>query len=58
MRLLQTAWKKVTNVFTNSKIGQELEGMSQWLDSHPEILEWVSTEAQIIGYFGVQSCKL
>jgi len=47
MRLLQTIWKKVTNVFTNNKMGQELEGMSQWLDSHPEILEWV---AQDLGF--------
>lgn len=41
MRLLRTIWNKVTNIFANHEKGQELEGMSQWLDSHPEILELV-----------------
>jgi len=44
MRLLKTIWEKVTNVFTNNEIGQELEGMSQWLDSRPEIIEWVAED--------------
>ncbi len=44
MRLLRTVWEKVSNVFANHEIGRELEGMSQWLDSHPEILEWVAKD--------------
>jgi hypothetical protein len=44
MRLLKTIWEKVTNRFAKNEIGQELEGMSQWLDGHPEILEWVAED--------------
>jgi IS5 family transposase len=44
MRLIKTIWNKVTNIFTKNEIGQELEGMSQWLDSRPEVLEWVAED--------------
>lgn len=44
MRLLRTIWNKITNVFAKNEIGQELECMSQWLDSHPEVLEWVAED--------------
>jgi IS5 family transposase len=44
MRLLKTVWNKVTNIFAKNEEGQEIEGMSQWLDSRPEILEWVAED--------------
>jgi len=51
MRLLNTIWNRFTNIFTKNEIGQELEDMSQWLDSRPEILEWVAED------LGSKECK-
>jgi hypothetical protein len=31
MRLLKTIWKKVTNIFTNNEIGQELASVG-WVE--------------------------
>jgi IS5 family transposase len=44
MRILRTIWEKVSKVFAKHEIGQELEGMSQWLDSHPEVIEWAAED--------------
>lgn len=44
MRLLHSIWDRVSSIFAHHEIGQELENMSQWLDSHPETLEWVAED--------------
>ncbi len=41
MRKVRTSQVSIFDAYAPHDIGRELEGMSGWLDEHPEMLEWV-----------------
>ena len=44
MRKVRTSQVSIFDDFAQHDIGRELEGMSGWLDEHPEVLEWVEAD--------------
>ena len=41
MRQKRTSQASIFEAFAAHDIGRELQAMSQWLDEHPEVLEWL-----------------
>ena len=48
MREKHTVQNSIFHFFADHEIGQELLSISNWLDSHPEILDWVEADLQPI----------
>lgn len=46
MREKSTVQNSLFHFFADHQIGQELQAISDWLDSHPEILDWVEADLQ------------
>jgi IS5 family transposase len=46
MREKHTVQNSIFHFFADHEIGQELQAISNWLDSHPEILDWVEADLQ------------
>ncbi len=44
MRQKRTVQSSIFDVYANHEIGRELKTMSDWLDAHSEILEWVAED--------------
>ncbi len=47
MRKKRTSQVSIFDQFAEHEIGQELAKMSQWLDAHPEVVEWINKELRI-----------
>lgn len=48
MREKRTVQSRLFHFFADHEIGQELQAMSDWLDSHPKVLDWVETDLQLL----------
>lgn len=46
MREKHTVQKSLFHFFADHEIGQELQAISDWLDYHPEVLDWVAADLQ------------
>jgi transposase, IS5 family len=46
MREKRTVQHSLFHFFADHEIGKELQAMSNWLDDHPEILDWVEADLQ------------
>lgn len=44
MRKVRTSQASIFDAFAKHDIGRELEGMSRWLDEHPEVVAWVEAD--------------
>lgn len=44
MRQKRTAQGSIFDLYAEHEIGRELKAMSDWLDEHPEILDWITPE--------------
>ena len=44
MRQKRTAQASIFDLYAEHEIGRELKAMSDWLDEHPEILDWITPE--------------
>ena len=44
MRQKRTVQSSIFDLYAEHEIGRELEAMSDWLDGHPEILDWMTPE--------------
>lgn len=44
MRKVRTSQVSIFDTFARHEIGRELEGMSRWLDEHPEGVAWVEAD--------------
>lgn len=44
MRQDRTLQASIFDLFQVHEIARELQGMSEWLDQHPELLQWVGAE--------------
>lgn len=53
MREKHTVQNSLFHFFADHKIGQELQAISDWLDRHPEVLDWVAVDLQP---FSVADC--
>lgn len=49
MRAVRTPQCSIFDAFAEHEIGQELSAISQWLDEHPELCEWVSADLRQAG---------
>lgn len=49
MRAVRTPQCSIFDAFAEHAIGQELSAISQWLDEHPELCEWVSVDLRQAG---------
>jgi len=46
MREKRTVQHSIFDFYADHEIGQELQAISNWLDAHPEILDWVEADLQ------------
>ena len=46
MREKRTVQSSIFHFFADHEIGRELQAISNWLDNHPEVLEWVAADIQ------------
>ena len=44
MREKNTVQSSIFHLFADHQISQELQAMSEWLDAHPEVLDWVEAD--------------
>jgi IS5 family transposase len=44
MRQKRTVQGSIFDLYAEHEIGRELKAMSDWLDEHPEILDWIAPE--------------
>jgi len=44
MRQKRTVQGSIFDLYAEHEIGRELKAMSDWLDKHPEILDWIAPE--------------
>ena len=44
MRQKRTVQSSIFDLYAEHEIGRELEAMSDWLDGHPEVLDWMTPE--------------
>lgn len=42
MRKVRSVHSSIFELFAEHEIARELKGMSEWLDAHPQLLEWVA----------------
>ena len=49
MRKKRTAQASIYEVFARHDIGRELQTMSDWLDQHREVLDWVARDVRCRG---------
>ena len=46
MRMKRTSQMSIYEIFAKHKIADELIKISNWLDAHPEVLDWVERDIQ------------
>ena len=46
MRKKHTVQNSIFHFYADHEIGQELQTISNWLDAHPEVLDWVEADLQ------------
>ena len=46
MRQQRLIESNISDNYAEHEIGEELKRMSDWLDNHPEILDWVTSDLQ------------
>ncbi len=44
MRQKRTVQGSIFDLYAEHEIGRELKAMSDWLDSHPEVLDWIASD--------------
>ena len=44
MREKRTAQRSLFELYAEHEIGQELKAMSEWLDGHTDLLDWVAAD--------------
>ena len=58
MREKRTVQTTIFHLFADHTIGRELQTISDWLDAHPEVLDWVEADlcpkpVQAVGRKGI-----
>ena len=47
MRKKRTVQRSIFEIFSDHEIGRELKAISEFLDGHPEILDWVELDLHV-----------